>query len=526
MTIQDSEKQVEMIEDNGNSEVILEVRDISKRFGKVQALDAVSLIFRKGEIHTLLGENGAGKTTLMNIIYGLYHMDSGEILLRGRREEVKSPNDSLRLGIGMVPQFFKLVPDMTIVENIFLFMKNTQFFFSRGQVRKQIRQLSEAFGFGLEESLDVEIADLSEGGKQKVEILKVLARESEILLFDEATNVLAPNELQAFLDVIKDMNRKGYTILYITHRLQEALSISDRISVFRKGKLIGTVTGQEATVDTVTKMMVGREIERKSAIQSGRREKPLIRVENLNVLDDRGLPAVRNVSFELYEGEIVGLAGIEGNGSDQLAEAIMGLRPLQGGRVTYKNADITSLSPIKRVEMGMSFIPSLNTLVPLFNVRDNTILDYPGIEPFSKKGILNRGAITDHATKIVETYEVQTPSIFLQAAKLSGGNRQRLALGRKIEANPELIIAYHPTKGLDIKSQNFIYERFLEMEEKGTTILFMGTDLDEILQLSNRLMVIYRGEIVGTFEDTAQVSKFDVGLLMTGGQTYFEEGAD
>ncbi len=515
-----------MVEDSENSEVMLEVRNISKRFGKVQALDSVSLAFRQGEIHTLLGENGAGKTTLMNIIYGLYHSDSGEIYLRGQKEEVRSPKDSLRLGIGMVPQFFKLVPDMTIVENVCLFMRDSQFLINKEGVREEIRRLSEMFGFGLEESLDVEIADLSEGGKQKVEILKVLARGSEILLFDEATNVLAPHELQVFLDVIRDMNRKGYTILYITHRLQEALSISDRISVFRKGKLVGTVSGEEATVDIVTKMMVGTEIERKSAVSSSRTSNRLIQCKDLAVLDDRGLPAVRNVSFELYEGEIVGLAGIEGNGSDQLAEAIMGLRPLEGGKIIYGGADITDLPPLGRMERGISYIPSSNTLVHLFSVRDNTILDYPGTEPFSRKGILNRPAITNHATKIVDTYHIQTPSIFLQAAKLSGGNRQRLALGRKIEANPKLMIAYHPTKGLDIKSQNFIYERFLEMEQNGATVLFIGTDLDEILQLSNRLMVIYRGEIVGDFEDTRQVSKFDIGLLMTGGHSYVEKGVD
>jgi simple sugar transport system ATP-binding protein len=515
-----------MIEDNANFEVILEVHEISKRFGKVQALESVSLGFRKGEIHTLLGENGAGKTTLMNIIYGLYQTDSGEVYVRGRKEEVQSPKDSLRLGIGMVPQFFKLVPDMTIVENVFLFMRNTNFLINKRQVREKIKALSEMFGFGLEESLDVEIADLSQGGKQKVEILKVLARGSDILLFDEATNVLAPNELQGFLDVIKDMNRRGYTILYITHRLQEALSISDRISVFRRGKLVGTVSGNEATIDTVTRMMVGTEIERKSPISRPKKETPLIQVKDLSVLDDRGLPAVRDVSFDLYEGEIVGLAGIEGNGSDQLAEAMMGLRPLVRGRIVYRGIDITHFSPMERMERGMSYIPSSNTLVYLFNVRDNSILDYPGREPFSRKGVLDRRAISDHATKIVETYEVQTPTIFLQAAKLSGGNRQRLALGRKIEADPQLMVAYHPTKGLDIKSQNFIYEKFQEMEENGTSVLFMGTDLDEILQLSNRLLVIYRGEIVGSFEDTSQVSKFDVGLLMTGGHSYSEEGAD
>jgi simple sugar transport system ATP-binding protein len=516
----------DMNEQQRKGEVILEVRDISKRFGKVQALDSVSLSFQKGEIHTLLGENGAGKTTLMNIIYGLYHADSGEILVRGKKEEVTSPKDSLRLAIGMVPQFFKLVPDMTIVENVFLVMRNTNFLINKKQVRTKIRELSKMFGFGLEESLDVEISNLSEGGKQKVEILKILARGSDILLFDEATNVLAPNELQAFLDVIKDMNRKGYTILYITHRLQEALSISDRISIFRKGKLIGTIDGKEATVDDVTRMMVGTEIERKSAVSTLKRGKPLIRVEDLSVLDDRGLPAVQNVSFELYEGEIVGLAGIEGNGSDQLAEAMMGLRRLEKGKVIYRDVDITHLSPMERMARGMSYIPSANTLVPLFNIRDNSILDYPAVEPFSRRGILNGRAITDHALKIVDTYQIQTPSILLQAGKLSGGNRHRLALGRKIEANPRFMIAYHPTKGLDIKSQNFIYERFLEMEQNGATVLFMGTDLDEILQLSNRLMVIYRGRIVGSFDDTSQVSKFDIGLLMTGGHSYHEEGAD
>jgi simple sugar transport system ATP-binding protein len=502
-------------------EVILEIRGMSKRFGKVQALDNVSLAFEKGEIHTLLGENGAGKTTLMNIIYGLYQADVGEILVYGQKEDIRTPKDSLRLGIGMVPQTFKLVPDLTLFENVLLFTPEDKgFLINKRRIKAQITELSKMFSFRLEDKLDAEAGSLSEGEKQKLEIIKVLARGSKILLFDEATNVLAHHEFDAFLDVIKDMNRKGWTILYITHRLKEALQISNRISVLRKGELAGTVTGQEATFDMLTTMMVGAEIERKTAGRERKKGKPLMQVRDLNVTDERGLHAVRDVSFDLYEGEIIGLAGIDGNGSHELAEALMGLTPLRGGQILYQDQDITETPPGKRMAKGISFIPGSNVLVPLFTIRDNSILDYPEKEPFSRRGILNWRSITEHASRIVETYQVQTPSILLPSFKLSGGNKQRLALGRKIEAHPRLMIAYHPTKGLDVKSQNFIYERFLELREKGLTILFIGTDLDEILLLSDRLMVIHRGEIVGSFDDVTNVSKLDIGVLMTGGQRY------
>jgi ABC-type uncharacterized transport system ATPase subunit len=505
------------MEEARTSEIVLEVEGISKHFGPVQALDCVSLAFRKGEIHTLLGENGAGKTTLMNIIYGLYQKDAGEIIINGQKQEIRSPHDSLKLGIGMVPQFFKLVPDLSILENVYLFRRNTKFLIDRKGTRETILQLSQMFGFGLEGKIDTEVGALTEGEKQKVEILKILARGSKILLFDEATNVLAPNELDSFLQVIKELNKNGYTILYITHRLHEALQISDQISVFRRGKLVGSITRKEATLSQLTLMMVGAELDKTSAVPYQEKGKSILEVKDLNVIDERGLQALKNVSCQFFEGEIVGLAGIEGNGSNYLAEALMGLRRVKSGRIDYQGSDITHSLPLERMRRGMSLIPSSNTLVPLFTIRDNSILDYPERSPFSRRGLLNRKAISAHAQRIVNDYQVQTPSILLQAIKLSGGNRQRLALGRKIEASPKFMIAYHPTKGLDIKSQSFIYEKLLQMKGNGATVLFIGTDLDELLKVSNRLMVIYRGEIVASFDDIRNVSKFDVGVLMTGG---------
>lgn len=509
-----------MEESTSSQNCILRVCDCSKRFGKVQALDCVSIDFQQGEIHTLLGENGAGKTTLMNIIYGLYQRDQGEIIVEGKKREIRSPQDSLRLKIGMVPQFFKLVSDMSIFENIFLFIQGTRFFIERKKIRAEIVRLSRLFGFGLEDKLNVEIASLSEGEKQKVEILKILARGSKILLFDEATNVLAPSELESFLQVIKELNQKDYTILYITHRLQEALAISHRISVFRKGKLVGTVLGKDATLDGLTRMMVGADLERKPVTHRAVSGERVLQLENLKVKDDRGLTALRGVSFTLHAGEIVGLAGIEGNGADILAESIMGLRKPQEGSVRYCDREITHLKPASRMKAGISFIPSTHTLISSFTVRDNSILDYPDREPFSRKGLLHPKAITAHAVKIVSTYQVQTPSIYLEAGKLSGGNRQRLALGRKLEAQPRVMIAYVPTKGLDVKSQNFVYEKLQELKQTGSTILFIGTDLDELLLNSDRLLVIYRGEIVGSFDDPSRVSKIEIGLLMTGGSQY------
>jgi simple sugar transport system ATP-binding protein len=515
-----------MTESIPESAMKLEVRHISKQFGKVVALDDVSLTFHQREIHTLLGENGAGKTTLMNIIYGLYHADQGDILLNGEKQDIKDPRDSLRLGIGMVPQFFKLVSDMSIVENVYIFLKNTKFMINKNQVTEKVKELAELFHFEIKDKLHIEIGHLSEGEKQKVEILKVLARESKIILFDEATNVLAPNELNAFLNVIRDLNKKGYTILYITHRLQEALEISDRISVFRKGELVGTMPGKEATYNKLTKMMVGAEFEQKFTTPGKKLGEPVLEVSSITVNDDRATPAVRNLSFELYRDEIVGLAGIEGNGSVELAEAIMGLRDLQCGSISYYSEDLSQLPPRERMRKGMTFMPGTHSLVPLFSVSQNSVLDYPEKRPFSKRGILNWGEINTHAEKIVHTYQVQTPDVFFPAGKLSGGNRQRLALGRKIEARPRLMIAYQPTKGLDINSQNFIYEKFSEMKQNGSTILFIGADLDELYQICNRLMVICRGEIVGVFDDVTEVSKIDIGVLMTGGQDSLKKDRD
>jgi ABC-type uncharacterized transport system ATPase subunit len=510
----------------GTQQIILEVRDVCKRFGKVQALDHVSLAFRKGEIHTLLGENGAGKTTLMNIIYGLYHRDSGTLLVDGQQQEIRDPRDALRLGIGMVPQFFKLVPDMTVVENVSLFLRGSRFFVNKKELRERVRGLSDLFGFGLEERLETEIVDLSEGEKQKVEILKVLALGSRIILFDEATNVLAPNELASFLRVIKDMNERGYTILYITHRLQEALEISDRISVFRRGTLVATVPGREADYNQLTMMMVGAEFSERVAGAVEQTGEVMLSVSDLCALDDRGLPALRDVSFELHSGEITGVAAIEGNGSSQLAEVLMGLREAQSGTVLYRGSEITHLSCQARMRMGMNYIPSAHTLVPLFSIRKNSVLDYPERSPFSRRGIMRWGEISEHAQRIVSVYNVQTPGILLPAAKLSGGNRQRLALGRKIEARPLLMVAYHPTKGLDVNSQDFFYAKLSDMKASGATILFMGTDLDELYRICNRLLVLYRGQIVGSYDELRGVSKYDVGVLMTGGATYLRRKED
>lgn len=498
-------------------EIILEVRDVCKHFGKVQALDGVSLAFLRGEIHTLLGENGAGKTTLMNVLYGLYHKDSGSVRVEGREQEIRDPKHALQLGIGMVPQFFKLVEDMTVVENVSLFMQRSGFLVRKQELRRKVRELSDLFGFGMEERLDTEIVDLAEGQKQKVEILKVLALGSRIILLDEATNVLAPNELKSFQRVIRDMNRQGYTIINITHRLQEAIELSDRISVFRKGRLVGTLPVAEADYNRLTIMMVGEEFTHRFTGVGGKSREVALSVSGLNVLDDRGLPAVRGVSLELYKGEVAGMAAIEGNGSAQLAEALIGLREAQSGSIRFWDRDITRLSCAARMRRGMNYLPSANTLVPLFSIRKNSILDYPEKKPFSRRGIMRWPEVTRHALKLVDTYKVQTPGIFLPACKLSGGNRQRLALGRKIEACPRLMIAYHPTKGLDVASQNFFYAKLSEMALSGATILFIGTDLDELYKICDRLFVLYRGQVVGCFEELAGVSKFDVGVLMTGG---------
>lgn len=504
---------------NNSSNIAIEVRGISKRFGKIQALKDITLPFYRGEIHTLLGENGAGKTTLMNIIYGLYSSDSGEIYINGEKQKIDEPKISLKLGIGMVPQVFKLVPDMSILENVFLFMRKTNFFIGKKDIARKIIKLSKLFKFGIETKLDVEINDLSEGEKQKVEILKVLARGSNIILFDEATNVLAPNELESFLSVISDLNKQGYTIIYITHRLQEALKISDKISVFRKGRLVGTIQGQDATYNKLTVMMVGEEFGDRVLTHSEKTGKTILKVSKIKARDDRGILAINNLSFELFEKEIVGLAGIEGNGSNQLAEAIMGLRRIESGQIDYQGKNINGWTPKQRIKYGITFIPGSDTQVQQFTVLENSILDYPEQKPFSQKGVLNWGVIRKHAQKIVDTYNVQTPGLNLLSEKLSGGNKQRLCLGRKIEGSPRLMVACHPTKGLDVSSQFYIYEKFSEMKKNGATILFIGTDLDELYQVCDRIMVIYRGNIVGTFNDIRSVTKFDIGLLMMGGSS-------
>jgi ABC-type uncharacterized transport system ATPase subunit len=496
----------------------LEMRDITKRFPGVLANDHINFQLQKGEIHALLGENGAGKSTLMNILYGLYSQDAGQILINDREVTISEPTDAIRLGIGMVHQHFMLIPVMTVTENIILgteIVKNG-FVLDQRTAAERIHDLSRQYG--LEIDPDAYIKDLPVGTQQRVEIIKALYREADILILDEPTAVLTPQEAEELFIIMRSLVAQGKSIIFITHKLREVFEVADQITVLRNGHVVGTTTPDQATRQSLAEMMVGREViltvDKKPASPGA----PVLQVENLRAVDDRDAVAVDGATFEVRAGEVLGIAGVQGNGQTELVEVLTGLRPCQGGHVAIGDVDVTSASPRKIAQQGVAHIPEdrhQHGMVAGYPVADNLILNNYFRTPFAHGVIMDNHAIEDNALRLVHEFDIRTPSVYTPGSSLSGGNQQKMVVAREFSRPIKLLIAAQPTRGLDVGSIEFIHNRLVAARDEGVAVLLVSAELDEIMSLSDRIAVMFKGQIIATL-DADQASREELGLLMAG----------
>ncbi len=497
---------------------LLELKGITKRFPGVVANDGVDFDLRKGEVHALLGENGAGKSTLMNILYGLYHPDEGEFRLNGKPLRINSPREAIDAGIGMVHQHFMLIPVMTVAENIVLAAEPTKGpFIDEGEAEKRVRELSERFGLAVRP--DARIESISVGMQQRVEILKALYRGAEILILDEPTAVLTPQESSELFEIIESLKAEGKSIIFITHKLNEVLEIAERITVLRRGKTIDTVPREGATEEGLARLMVGREVILRVDKSKAEPGAPLLTVEDLYVDDERGLEAVRGISFEVKAGEIVGIAGVDGNGQSELIDAITGLRRAKAGRISVGQRDLTHDSPRECLDAGVGHIPEdrqLRGLVLDFSLAENIALHDYREEPDSKYGWLFPGRLIARARTLLKEFDVRGGGPETRAAALSGGNQQKVIVAREVSRDPSVLVAAQPTRGLDVGAIEFVHRRLVEERDEGRAILLVSFELDEVLSLSDRILVIYEGQIVAEY--SPDVSEEEIGLAMVGGK--------
>jgi general nucleoside transport system ATP-binding protein len=499
-------------------EVVLEMRGIRKEFPGVVANDDVSLAIRRGEVHALLGENGAGKSTLMNILYGLYRPDAGEILLHGERVSFSSARDAIQAGIGMVHQHFMLIPVMTVAENIVLGVEPREGILldERGAERR-VRELSERFGLAVSPSALV--SDITVGQEQRVEILKALYRGADVLILDEPTAVLTPQEAHELFGIIRSLQADGKSIVFISHKLNEVLEIADRITVLRRGKTIETVPREGATEASLARAMVGREVllrVEKAPAQPG---DVLLSVEDLHVVDDRGIPKVRGVSFDVRAGEIVGIAGVDGNGQTELIDAITGLQKVGAGSVSVAGRELADATAREMLDAGVGHIPEdrqRRGLVLEFSIAENIALHDYAKPPDAKWGWIFPSRMVQLAARLIRDFDVRGGGPLTRAGGLSGGNQQKVVAAREIARDPKVLIAAQPTRGLDVGAIEYLHRRLVEERDKGRAILLVSLELEEIFSLSDRILVIYEGQIVG--EHTGEVSEQELGLEMLGGK--------
>jgi ABC-type uncharacterized transport system ATPase subunit len=497
---------------------VLELRGITKAFPGVLANDHIDLTLEEGEILALLGENGAGKTTLVNILYGLYTPDEGEIYIRGSKVDIHDPDDAIHQGIGMVHQHFMLVPVFTVTENVMLGVESTRAgtLLDREAAAGRIREISSRFG--LQVDPDALVEDLPVGIQQRVEIIKVLYREADILILDEPTAVLTPQEVEELFRVIHSLVDQGKSVIFITHKLKEVLAIADRIMVLRNGRVAGSTAPDAATEQSLAKMMVGREVILRVEKHIAQPGEVVLEVEDLRVLDDRGLVAVGGASFRVREGEVLGIAGVQGNGQTELVEALTGLRAIEGGSVTILGQDTTRATPRAITEIGIAHVPEdrqQDGLVLTFPVADNLVLNTYYVPPFAKGVNLQHDEIERAAEERVELFDIRTPSIFVPASNLSGGNQQKVIVAREFSRPIKLLIASQPTRGLDVGSIEYIHSRILQKRDESCGILLVSPELDEIMNLADRIAVMFEGQIVAILS-AEEATRERLGLLMAG----------
>ena len=498
-------------------EHVIEMLNIRKEFGNFVANDNITLQLEKGEIHALLGENGAGKSTLMNVLFGLYQPEGGEIRVRGEAVKITDPNIANNLGIGMVHQHFMLVEDFSVTENIILGSEPTQAgMISVKSAAKKVQELSELYGLDVDPYAKIE--DISVGMQQRVEILKTLYRGAEILIFDEPTASLTPQEITELIQIMRRLIEEGKSIILITHKLKEIMDVSDRVTVIRKGQGIGTVITNETNPDELASLMVGRQVEFKTIKGAANPTTDVLQVKDLVVADYRGVEKVKMLNLNVRKGEIVGIAGIDGNGQSELIEAITGLRKVKSGQVILNGEDITGKRPRNITEAGIGHIPQdrhKHGLVLDFPIGHNIALQTYYTGPISKNGFMNYSTISKKANEIIQKYDVRTQGDHEPARALSGGNQQKAIIGREIDRNPDLLIAALPTRGLDVGAIEFIHQRLIEQRDKGKAVLLISFELDEVMNVSDRIAVIYDGQIVDVL-DPLQTNEQELGLLMAG----------
>ena len=497
---------------------VLELRGITKSFPGVLANDHINLTLEEGEVHALLGENGAGKTTLMNILYGLYSPDEGEIFVRGRRVEIRGPGDAIALGIGMVHQHFMLVPVLTVTENVMLGVESIKngVFLDRAAAARRIREISRQYGLHVDP--DALVKTLPVGVQQRVEIIKLLYRQADILILDEPTAVLTPQEVEELFKVIRSLAAQGKSVIFITHKLKEVMAIADRITVLRNGRVVGTTTPSQTTEEQLASMMVGREVLLRVNKKPARPGETVLEVENLEVLDDRGNPAVRGVSFEVRAGEVLGIAGVQGNGQTELVQALTGLRHPLAGRVRILGTEVTGAPPRHILERGVAHVPEdrqQDGLVLSFPVADNLVLNTYYLPPFARAGTLQQEVIFTVAEQRAREFDIRTPSILTPVANLSGGNQQKVIVAREFSRPIRLLIASQPTRGLDVGSIEYIHQRIIAKRDEGCAVLLVSPELDEVMSLSDRIAVMYEGRIMDILP-ADQATREEIGLLMAG----------
>ncbi len=497
---------------------VLELRGITKRFPGVLANDHINLTVEKGEIHALLGENGAGKTTLMNILYGLYHPDEGEIVVNGNKADIKSPIDAIKAGVGMVHQHFMLVPVFTVTENVMLGEEFVKYggVLDREKAAKKVQEISDKYNLNIDPN--AYIKDMPVGLQQRVEIIKLLFREANILIMDEPTAVLTPQEVTELFKIMQTLIDQGKSIIFITHKLGEVLECANKITVIRQGKVVGSTDPKTASMNDLANMMVGREVKLEVDKAPQKIGETVLEVQDLKVLDPRGGIAIDGINFEVKAGEVLGIAGVQGNGQTELVRSITGLLTPIDGSVKLNGKDITHSSPRQITELGTAHIPEdrqKDGLVLSLPISDNLILNTYYLKPYSKNIWLDQNVIIETGKKLVENFDIRTPSVFTPASSLSGGNQQKIIVAREFSRPIKLLVASQPTRGLDVGSIEYIHKRLLAKRDEGCAVLLVSTELDEVMQLSDRIAVLYRGKII-SIVDGKTATKEQLGLLMAG----------